>query len=415
MSDAAAVNVPQRICMMTNLYPPVVSGSSTQSSALSRELASRGYEPFVITARVDASKPEYEEVDGVPIYRLPCLKLPELPIALNCPWLSFTFTPGNISRIRRILRRHKPDVLHLHNHMFDLAFSAVMMRREFHLPLVITMHTVIRHAGAIYNALLYPADRILMRCLVAQQADMLLCPDVNMQSYVKEAFPTSRTALLPYGIELPPAATPARVEELRRELNLTGKRVILSLGNVHEVRSRRDEIRALPTILQAHPNAVLLIVGGENTPTPRRLAKELGVEHAVIFAGHRPHADVPALMALADMEAHLFYQEKSAATTSPGIASQEAMAAGKVVLSASNPDSLGPGELRHGENVFLVELNHPEQVADVVIDVLNDEAKRARIGAAAAKLIRDRFSWEAICQRTLAAYAEAKGRVKQRP
>lgn len=413
MDDSLITTAPKRICMMTNLYPPVVSGSSTQSSALARELAARGYEPFVITARVDSSTPEYEEVDGVAVYRLPCLKLPELPIALNCPWLSFTFTPGNIARIRDIIKRRRPEVLHLHNHMFDLAFSAVLMRREFRLPLVITMHTVIRHASAVYNALLYPADRILMRCLVTRHAETLLCPDINMRDYVREAFPTSRTDLVPYGIELPAEASPARVEELRRELNLVGKRVILSLGNVHEVRSRRDEIRALPAILKAHPDAVLLIVGGENTPTPRRLAKEMGVEHAVVFAGHRPHADVPALLAMADMEAHLFYQEESAATTSLGIASQEAMAAGKAVLSAANPDSLGVGELRHGENVFLVELNHPEQIAEIVIDVLSDEAKRLRVGAAAAKLIRERFSWEAVCRRTLNAYVEARDHVKK--
>lgn len=414
MDDSIIATAPKRICMMTNLYPPVVSGSSTQSAALARELAARGHEPFVITARVDPTTPEYEETDGVAVYRLPCLKLPELPIALNCPWLSFTFTPGNVTRIRNIFRQHRPEVLHLHNHMFDLAFPAVLMRREFRVPLVITMHTVIRHAKAIYNTLLYPADRIAMRCLVTNHAETLLCPDVNMQDYVREAFPTSRTELLPYGIELPRAASPARVEELRRELNLQGKKVILSLGNIHEVRSRRDEIRAVPTVLKAHPDAVLLIVGSENTPTPRRLAKELGVERAVMFAGHRPHADVPALLAIADMEAHLFYQESSAKRTSLGIASQEAMAAGKVVLSAANSDSLGAGELRHGENVYLVELDHPEQIAEVVIDLLNDPMKRDRVGKAAAELIRNRFAWEPICQRTVSAYIDAQERIKKK-
>ncbi|MBN1553883.1 MAG: glycosyltransferase family 4 protein [Phycisphaerae bacterium] len=410
MDDSVTETTPKRICMMTNLYPPVVSGSSTQSFTLARELAARGAEPFVITARVDPSTPEYEETDGVAVYRLPCLKLPELPIALNCPWLSVTFTPGNISRIRRILRRRRPEVLHLHNHMFDLAFSAVLMRREFRVPLVITLHTVIRHAKAMYNALLYPADRIVLRCLVTRYAETLICPDINMRQYARQAFPTSRTELVPYGIELPHQADPARVEELRRELNLQGKRVILSLGNIHEVRSRRDEIRALPAILKAHPDAVLLIVGGENTPTPRRLAKELDVEHAVVFAGHRPHEDVPALLAMAEMEAHLFYQEQSAATTSLGIASQEAMAAGKVVLSAANPDSLGPGELRRGENVFLVDFHQPDRIAEIVIDVLNDPAKRARVGEAAGRLIRERFAWDPVCRRTLGVYAEAQRR-----
>lgn len=395
----------RRVCMMTNLYPPVVSGSSTQSSALARELARRGTEVFVLTARVDPATPEYEEADGVSVYRLPCLRLPKLPIALNCPWLSITCWPANQRRIAGILRRRRPDVLHLHNHMFDLALSAVRMRNDFRLPLVVTMHTVIRHAHPLYNALLYPADRLGLRWLVLRHVDRAICPDVNMLRYVRQAFPTVRTHIVPYGIELPGQADPHRVEALRRELNLHGKRVILSLGNVHEVRSRRDEIRALPEILRVHPDTVLLIVGTETSPTPRRLAKELGVERAVVFAGHRPHEDIPALLALAEMEMHLFYQEQSAADTSPGIATQEAMAAGKPVISAANADSLGPGALRHGENIFLVELGQPNQIARIVIDLLNDSSLRSRVGQAAARLIREKFSWPAICRETLNVYS----------
>ena len=42
-----------RVCMFSNLFPPVPSGSSTQTAALSRELVGRGHQVDVITARVD--------------------------------------------------------------------------------------------------------------------------------------------------------------------------------------------------------------------------------------------------------------------------------------------------------------------------------------------------------------------------
>jgi len=62
---------PLSICLFSNLFRTVVSGSATQSEALARQLARMGHKPFVITARVQENSPEYEEFDSIPIYRLP--------------------------------------------------------------------------------------------------------------------------------------------------------------------------------------------------------------------------------------------------------------------------------------------------------------------------------------------------------
>lgn len=395
-----------RVCMLTNLFRPVVSGSATHSEALARELARRGHRPFVITARVDPSTPEFEVLDGVPIYRLPCVRVPRMPISLNFPWLNLAFTPGNQQRIATILRRHKPDLLHLHNHMFDMAFNAVRMSRQFRLSLVITIHTMIRHTRRLYNVVLYPADRILLRCLVTDHADTLICPDINIQEYVRCAFPSSRTALVPYGISFPEEPTEAHIERLRRKHGLADKRVILSLGHVHEVRCRRDEVRAMPDILRDVPNAVLLVVGTEGSDIPRKLAKELGVADSVIFAGHAPNAEVPAYLALADLEVHLFYQDAED-RTSLGIASLEAMASGKAILSAANKDTYGRDLLRDGDNILLVKRGDPKRLAQLISHLLVDDSKRRRIGEAAAQFVRSHLGWDRICQRTLQVYTDA--------
>ena len=394
------------VCMFSNLFPPVVSGSSTQSSRLARELAARGHRPFVITARVDPGTPEYEEMAGVPVYRLPCFRLPKLPIILNFPWVSYTLTPGNLERIRRIFRKRKPEILHLHNHMFDLALSAVCMRRQYRIPLVITIHTMIRHAAPLYNLLLYPADRILLRCLVANHAETLICPDINMESYVRKAFPTSRTTVMSYGVELLDEAAPEKVEQLRKRHDLDGKRVILSLGHVHELRDRTHLVRALSSVRRAVPNVAALIVVAETVETPRKLAVKLGVQDAVIFAGHAPHEDVSAYLALADLEMHVFVQD-DVENTSPGIASMEAMSAGKVTLVAANENTFGPGVLKNGENVILVNPDRPDETAATIVGLLQDDAKRRRIGRAARRVVQDHLSWDTVCRRTLAVYEEA--------
>jgi len=270
------------VCLFSNLYPPVVSGSSTHTASLSRELACRGCRIVVITARLAKDSREYEQVDGVEVYRLPASRMPKMPIWLNFPWLSYTFTPSNLRRIEEIINRHTPDVLHLHNHMFDLALSAVLMRKRTNKPLCITIHTVVRHARNLYNLLLYPADRLLLRYLVINEADALICPDANIKEYVRSAFGKSNVALIPYGISLPNTSE-GLVNGLRAKYHLNEKRVILSLGHVHQIRNRKSLIEALPSVRRVFPDTVLLIVGTVSDATPEVLARKLGVRESVIF------------------------------------------------------------------------------------------------------------------------------------
>ena len=397
---------PHSVCMFSNMFPPVVSGSAIQSSSLARELIARGHCPFVICARVDATSNEYEELDGVPVYRLPARRLPKLPIAMNSPWLSYTFTPGNIRRVMEIFDRHRPEVIHLHNHMFDLSLMAVWMRKRFAIPLTVTLHTMIRHSRSLYNVLLYPADRLVLRRLVAEQAEVLICPDENIMEYARQAFPRTRRTMIPYGIDILDHAEKSEVERFRSAYGLKGKRVILSLGHVHGLRDRRELVAALPAVRKAVGDVVVLIVGDEGVDTPRRLAADLGVSDAVIFTGHIPRDQVAAHLALADMEMHLFYQD-SRGKDSLGMASLEAMGSGLTVIGAAHKDTYGKGLLRDGENVVLVRRGMGKDIEKVITDLLQDGVRRERIGRAAGKLVGDHFSWDRTCQQTLDAYDEA--------
>jgi phosphatidylinositol alpha-1,6-mannosyltransferase len=357
----------------------------------------------VITAHVDPSTADREVIEGVTVYRLPAFRLPKIPIAFNFPWLNYTFTPANISRIGTIMDTHNPDILHLHNHMFDLGLSAAWIRRRTGRPLVTTLHTVIRHSSWFYNLFLYPADRLFLRRLVIDASDQILCPDVNIKQYALEAFGRSDTIIIPYGVNLPEKTHPGREAELRALHRLGGKRIILSLGHVHEIRNRRDLISALPEILRVFPETVLLIVGQVSTNRPARLARSLGVEHAVIFTGPVPHQDIPVFLSMADLEAHWLNQEEPE-RTSLGVASLEAMLAGKAVISAANPDTYGTGILISGENIIFVKPGRPMDIARTIIGLLQDDASREAIGRRARDTIRENFSWQAVGLKTAQLY-----------
>jgi 1,2-diacylglycerol 3-alpha-glucosyltransferase len=401
------------ICMFSNLYPPAATGSSTQCAALARELARRGCQVVVITARLNRESPDYELVEAVHIYRLPSLRLPQMSISLNLPWLSLTLTPANYRRIIEILKRHQAEVIHLHNHMFDLAFSAALAARRLKLPLVITIHTVIKHPRRLYNWLLYPADRLLLKLLVIRRADELICPDVTIEGYVKEAFKQTNTVLLPYGISPMPMPDGEAVRAIQRKYNLLAGPTILSLGHVHEIRNRKELIEVMPRLRERFPGVKLLIVGAIGTRSPEALALRLGVRDAVIFTGAVPHVEIPTYLGSADLEAHWFEPDNPQNKTL-GIAALEAMAAGKVVVGTADEDVYGRGVLRNRENVVLVEVDDRDRLAGTLIDLLEDGAWREQIGRRASETIREHFSWASVCANTIAVYERVIRAARQR-
>jgi 1,2-diacylglycerol 3-alpha-glucosyltransferase len=391
------------VLMFSNLYPPVVSGSSTQTSSLARELSKRGHKVVVITAHVDDDSPAYEEREGVIIYRLPAFRLPRLSVAFNFPWLNYTFTPLNQRRIQKIITEHNPEVIHLHNHMFDLGLSAALLSKKNKIPLVVTLHTVIRHSSFFYNLFLLPIDRFILKSLVVDKTDQVLCPDFNIARYAQEVFKRKNPIIVPYGIDIHMLPDPEVIKNIRARHNLDGKNVIISLGHIHEIRNRKDLILALPDILKVLPNTVLLMVGALSTDSPAQIAGKLNVDHAIVFAGPVAHKDVPSFLALADIEAHWLNQEDPE-KTSLGIASLEAMAHGKTVLAAANPDTYGAGILKHGENIMIVKPDQPGELAKIIIELLQDKSRCTKIGERARQTILDNFSWESVCKQTIQAY-----------
>jgi hypothetical protein len=128
MSAEAGPPGPFTVAMMTNLFHPIATGSATQALGLARALVAAGHRIIVITARLDPDLPDEEVFDGIRVYRLPAIHLPKMAISLNFAWLNWTFWPANLRRMVEIIRENHVDVLHVHNHMFDMAFAASILK-----------------------------------------------------------------------------------------------------------------------------------------------------------------------------------------------------------------------------------------------------------------------------------------------
>lgn len=189
---------------------------------------------------------------------------------------------------------------------------------------------------------------------------------------------------------------------LRQRLGLPAQGPLIGIvGRLQRWKGMHTVIAALPAVRAGHPDATLVVVGGAHDTEPaygdelRALARRLGVEHAVHFAGFQ--ADVPRWMQAMDIVVHASDREPF------GIVVVEAMALGKPVIAGA---AGGPAELIvHGEQGLLVPFADEQAMAAALRRFLDDPALAARCASAARVRARE-FSAERYAEAATAAILE---------
>ena len=150
-------------------------------------------------------------------------------------------------------------------------------------------------------------------------------------------------------------------------------------------------LAALPLVLEGQPAARLRVIG-DASPTldagyPDELsatAARLGVAGAVDFTGHVD--DVPAAMRALDVLVHTAEGEPF------GLVLVEAMLSGVPVIA---PHEGGPAEIvRDGVDGLLVDVTDPGVLADAILSLARDPARRRLLGAAGRTRALERFTAE---------------------
>ena len=133
--------------------------------------------------------------------------------------------------------------------------------------------------------------------MIIQKASAVVSPDPVVKRYVSMRHHVYDSIVIPYGIDAQPAS-PSDIRRLRKELEVEGDQIILSLGHVNRLRNRKDLIEAMRIVVQQFSNSRLLIVGEVNWKEPVELVEQLCLSKNVAFTGAMPRTQVPALFAL---------------------------------------------------------------------------------------------------------------------
>lgn len=244
-----------------------------------------------------------------------------------------------------------------------------------------------------------------MRAL-ATDADLVLSPSPAWTALLQSAG-VPRDRIRDFEFNAVPLSTFRGVRpepSIRAELGLRPTdRVICSVARLHPTKGQDLIVRAMPPIVAAVPEARLLLVGGGDWRADlERLAAQLGVVHAVRFAGERH--DVPRVLATADVVVQATFGNGG-----PGLTVLEAFAAERPVVAFEFPD------LRYtiGDSGAAMLVPHGDipALAAGIARVLQDRALAAAIAASGARLAAEKFDLEVVVVALASLYAEARERV----
>ncbi|MBU6254782.1 MAG: glycosyltransferase family 4 protein [Actinomycetales bacterium] len=188
--------------------------------------------------------------------------------------------------------------------------------------------------------------------------------------------------------------TPVDSTQLRKELSLEGKKVIVSVGRLVHRKGQDHLIESMPQILKSVPDAHLLIVGtGPYLTHLSKLVARNKLENHVSFIGRIQYAELPRFICAGDIFVMPSRSRLAGLEVEGlGIVYLEASSCGLPVIAGSSGGA--PDAVLDGVTGFVVNGTDNEQIAQTAIELLNNPEKARAMGAAGRQWIIDNWRWE---------------------
>jgi glycosyltransferase involved in cell wall biosynthesis len=274
--------------------------------------------------------------------------------------------------------------------------------RELRMPIVTTLHTILREPNAEQRRVMRDLIRLSTRLVVMTERGRELLHEVNQA-------PVAKLDLIPHGIPNMPFADPNYFKD---EFGVAGKQVLLTFGLLSPNKGIEFALRALPGIIREFPNVVYIVLGQTHPSLLRdegeayrlsleRLAKDLGVQkHVVFFNRFVELEELMRFIGAADIYLTPYLTE--AQITSGTLA--YAFGAGNAVVSTPYWHA---AELLTAERGKLVPFRDARAIALAVVELLRDEPLRHLMRKNAYKLGRD-MVWSCVAALYAKSFEQAR-------
>jgi phosphatidylinositol alpha-1,6-mannosyltransferase len=188
--------------------------------------------------------------------------------------------------------------------------------------------------------------------------------------------------------------SPINANQLREELGLTHKKVIVSVGRLVHRKGQDVLIEAMPAIIEEVPEAHILMIGeGPYRSYLENRVKALGLQEKVTFIGRVQYADLPRYICVGDLFVMPSRSRLAGLEVEGlGIVYLEASACGLPVIAGNSGGA--PDAVLQGETGLVVDGTSKTDVAAAVVELLLDADRSKAMGIAGRQWIIQEWRWE---------------------
>ena len=292
-------------------------------------------------------------------------------------------TVPSLRRLRLLLRRLQPDLVHAHLPTMGI------LNRLLSRPIVYTEHNL---AGSYH-----PVTRWANRVTYARNHAVIAVSTAVADSLHGYRGPPPIVIENAVSCQLDPGSE----GEARAELGIDRSTpLVVQVGNMRPGKGHENLLRAARILQRGVPDLVILSIGGEKWPGDLErltaLARELEVAGTVRFLGRRE--DALKFVAAADAFVN------PAEVEGMPVAVLEAMALGRPIVATAVGGV--PSIIDHGKSGLLVPAESPEALASAVGLLLTDRSLAKELGGRAKKVVEERHGLERMVRRIESVYED---------
>ena len=274
--------------------------------------------------------------------------------------------------------------------------------RKLTMPIVTTFHTILREPNE---------EQLLVLKSIADLSSRVVCMSEKGRDFLINIYeiPEAKIDVIAHGIPDMPFVDPHFYKD---KFGMEGKQTLLTFGLLSPNKGIENMIRALPRIVERHPNAVYMVLGATHPnllkhegeayrDSLKKLAADLGVHNHVQFYNQFVELDdLREYLGAADI--YITPYLNPAQITSGTLS--YAFGCGKAVVST--PYWHAEELLADGRGV-LVPFGDSDAFADEIINLLTDEPVRHAMRKKAYLMGREMI-WERVIQLYAATFTKAR-------
>jgi glycosyltransferase involved in cell wall biosynthesis len=282
----------------------------------------------------------------------------------------------------KLLRRDTFDLIHAH-WLVPQGLCATFVRR-FVTPAPPLLCT--SHGGDLFGL-----NGTLMTWLkrsVLKDAHAVTTVSQAMRDAVRPAgIDMEKVRVIPMGVDLQNRFIPPENRKVSKTL--------LFVGRLVEKKGLRYLIEAMATIVKKHPDAQLRVVGdGQESNTLKNLSAELGMAEKIQFLGALTNENLPRLYQTADVIVFPSIVAADGDREGFGLVLVEALGCECAAVVTDLPAMRDI--VRDGKTALVVPQKNAKQIADKVMQLLDNPSLRRSLGETGRRYVVQRFDWKIV-------------------